>query len=179
MLNMLETSHQTMKAKRPKKFKAVRGLKTVRTIIEPQFAKTHGAPAGVKGKGLRFEAQVCSSFDTILPDHWVGIPGLWFQFEDATGERFAQADWIGINTRDMYICIVEVKLSRVPQAWWQLNKLYKPLVEAVFKDWDVAMVEVVSKFNNVVVPDEVFIVQCLEQAHVGRTSVMQVRYGNN
>lgn len=172
---MLSTSHQQTKIKPPRKFKSVKGLKRADVVEEPQFAKINGNVRGMKGKGLRYESHVCNYLDRNLPEHVVGVHGLWFKFEDAKGERYAQADWVGFDLLRACIYIVEVKLTRVPDAWWQLNRLYKPLVSKVF-GWDIAMIEVTATVRNVAVPDDVLLIHDITKAEPNNTYLMRLPY---
>lgn len=177
MLSQLETLHQpTMRAKKPRKIKPVKGLKWARLVDQPQFAQTTRTPKGVKGKGVRYERQVQEKLEQNIPDSWVGVCGPWFQFEDSNGVRFAQADWIGFNVDELYICIAEMKLSRVPEAWWQLNRVYKPLVQEVF-GWDTALVEITANLRHLVLPEDVKLSHDIKAVKPGGTYVMRLPYG--
>lgn len=176
MLKMLETSHPTTTriAKPPKGFKCVKGLRWAHMVDEPQFAKTHGKVKGAKARGLRFERKVQGYLDQL--DGWEGMPGVWFHFEDSHGARYAQADWIGINPAQGKLCIAEIKLTRVAKAWWQLNRLYKPLVDKVLPRWDVVLLEVTESVKAVSIPEDVKIVADLNRATPGCTSLMRLPY---
>lgn len=161
----------------PRGFIPVRGSPRVKIIDEPSFINTKGnaAQASVR-KGLRYQDQIMKYLETTLDEDWVGFPGLWFEFTAGHKSRTAQADWVGLNMREYRICIVEVKLSRVAKAWWQLNKLYKPLVAQLFPGWDISLLEIASKLQTVVVPERVRVVSSLESARPGETSFMKVEY---
>lgn len=44
---------------------------------------------------------------------------------------------------------MEIKLQHTPNAWWQLEMLYLPVLSAIFPsgDWEYALVEVVKWFD--------------------------------
>ena len=158
--------------KRPRKFKPALQPYAVRLIKEPQFAKTYGNVTGSKRRGLIYENRVVEA----LRVSGEGIAGLWFEFADVNGHRYAQADWVGFDYEKGKICIVEIKLNRVPEAWWQLNRLYRPLVEKVFPYWDIALVEIASNMYSVAVPEQVKIIHDLSKAEIGKTSFMRIPY---
>lgn len=166
----------TTKFRPPKGIKLVKGLNYVRTIEEPQFARTHGNVKGNKRKGLLYQERVVNELDLILPSKWEAVPGLWFEFTDASGHRYAQTDWIGFDWNRGLICIAEIKLSRVPQAWWQLNRLYRPLIEKLFPQFEVAMLEIASNVQPIATPDEVKVVRSLEQVVPWKTCFMRMDY---
>ena len=156
----------------PKGFKAVKGLTAAKTIAEPQFAKTAGPQKGAKKRGLIYEQRVTR----LLNQHFVGISGLWFEFVDQKGHRYAQADWVGFDWTKGRIYLVEAKLSRVPKAWWQLNRLYLPLVEFCFGRGNICLIEVATDLKHVQVPGPVNLISELEAARPGETSFMRVPY---
>lgn len=160
----------------PRGFKGVRGLSSVSIIDEPQFAKTHGNVKGSKRKGLLYQERVVDYLDQVKGEDWEAIPGLWFEFQESRGRRFAQADWVGFCPKDGLICIAEIKLSRVPLAWWQLNRLYKPLVQKLFPEWKIATLEITATVYNVAIPEPTPVVRELHKAQAGQTSVLHVPY---
>lgn len=173
---MLLLSPKTAIPKPPRRFRAAKGVSAARIVVEPQFAQTNGVVHGAKGKGLRYEARVKDYLDTIVKEPWAALPGPWFEFVDRSGFRYAQADWIAFNFQRGLVCIAEIKLSRVPEAWWQLNKLYKPIVRSIFPDWDIACLEIAHIPHMVAVPEDVRVIQELDQVEVDKTCFMQVSY---
>lgn len=162
----------------PKKFKPCKLVRTAKIVKAPGFSQTKTEMTGAKGKGIRYEAQVIDEVESRMSEDWVGLPGPWFYFIDQLNrERYAQPDWLGICPKKGRICIMEVKLTRTYRAWWQLNMLYKPLVEYVFPGWDIALLEVASVVKHFGLPEDVKMVLDLEQAPVDRTSFMKVNYG--
>lgn len=146
---------------------------------EPQFAKTLGNVKGSQRKGLLYEAQVIKALDDDLGKGWESLPGPWFEFVDSRGHRYAQADWVGFNWHRGLICIAEMKLTRVPEAWWQLNRLYQPLIHRLFPRWDIALVEITANMYNVALPEPVKVIHSLDAVEPWKTSVMVVPYGSH
>ena len=161
----------------PKKFKPVRGLQGVRLIAEPTFAKTKGNVKGSKRRGLLYQKKVVEFLEDVVPQNWVPIPGPWFEFVDATGHRYAQADWIAIDPTTGFLCLTEIKLTRVPSAWWQLNRLYLPLLQRLFPEYKIGMLEIASNIVNFPLPEPVSLAAKVEDVEVDKTSFMQVKYG--
>lgn len=173
---LLSSPPMMSKFRPPKGVKPVRGLNAVRTIEEPQFARTNGNVTGSKRKGLLYQERVVDELDFLLPPTWEAVPGLWFEFVDSSGHRYAQADWIGFDWGKGIITIVEIKLSRVPNAWWQLNRIYRPLIEKLFPCFEVAMLEIASNVNAVATPEPVKVIRDLRDVKVGETCFMQMDY---
>lgn len=65
--------------------------------------------------------------------HWSLITSPWFAYCDWGGgkRRYCQPDFLLADDSNSTCVIVEVKLgaAAVPLAWWQLEKLYKPVLE--------------------------------------------------
>lgn len=168
---------QTKRMGPPKGFRGAWKASHVRSVTQPQFAQTNGGQKGSRKRGLVYEAQVVEKLEKRLPEGWVGVAGPWFLYLDKWAkERYAQPDWLGFCVPEGLICIVEVKLTRTPKAWWQLNRLYRPLVEQVFPDWEIALLEVASKPKHFPLPEPVNLVPSLERAPAGETSFMVVPY---
>lgn len=148
----------------------------VRLCNEPNFAKTKKLPKGSKRKGLLYQERVVERLETMVEDTMVPLAGPWFEFVDATGHRYAQADWIGIDLSKGFVCIAEVKLNRVPDAWWQLNRLYLPLVERLFPEFDIGCLEIATTICNFQTPDAVELVTSLSQVEKGTTKFLRMSY---
>jgi len=158
----------------PRKFKPADGVRSVRFCSPPSFACGNKKTRGYKAKGLRYEGQVQKRLDAL--ENWESFSGVWFEFTDKNGYRLAQLDWLGFNYELDIACIVEIKLSRVERGWWQLNKLYYPLVQHMFGSWPIALVEVVSNIRGVDVPGKVAGISHLNIAKPDHTSVMRIPY---
>lgn len=108
----------------------VRGLLSAHAVAP----RTHGAatPSRVspaRAAGKRFERKVTASLLERFP--FLAIePG--FAFHDAFGRRFCYPDAI-LRFNDGTV-IIEIKHNghQLGDAWWQLERYYRPVVEAVY-----------------------------------------------
>lgn len=174
---MLMQTPTTTRCYPPKKFIGARGCSFVRFCDKPQFAYTHGREKGSKRRGLLYQARVESYLESSVSGKWVLINGPWIEYVDTAKKvRLAQPDILAINVEVGKLVIVEIKLSRVALAWWQLNAKYRPLIQQLFPKWDIALLEVVSQVYAVAVPENVRLVHSLDAAQPGETSLMQVAY---
>lgn len=162
--------------KPPKNFKQVKGLTVARLVNTPQFAQAPKKATGSRRKGLIYEARVQDFLERTCGEDWIPFNGPWFEFEDIFGHRYAQADWFGVNVAKGLICIVEIKLSRVARAWWQLNGLYEPLVKKIFPYFDVAKLEIAASVQDVKVPEKVKVIWDLDKVRAGETRFLKVPY---
>lgn len=87
-------------------------------------------PRGVKRTGITYEKnfgkalQLAFKFDKVLA-------GQWFHFSDANGFGYCQTDWLVICPLE--VLIFECKLTDTEKGRSQINRLYRPVVEQVFK----------------------------------------------
>lgn len=173
---LLSSPQTTSRFYAPRGFKPAVGCSRVEICSTPQFAaNAKGGIRGAKAKGIRYQEKVVQLLEE---QGYEGVPGMWFRFEKRGQVRYAQADWVGFDYLQGKITIAEIKLSRVPQAWWQLNRLYRPLVQAIFPKWNIALCEIADGVYSVAVPEEVPVIQKLDSAEAGKTSFMRVPYGH-
>lgn len=77
------------------------------------------------------------------------IPSVWFTYFDGEGVRHCQPDGLLLFPDEMQLVIVEVKYSHTPEAYWQLEHLYVPVLRAFMRDsgWRIATCEVVKWYD--------------------------------
>lgn len=93
--------------------------------------------------GLRFERKVINLLKECFPDL---VPHQWFQWTDSEGApRFCQLD--GLLLSQKAAIIFEVKIRSTPDAWWQLAKKYKPVVEKATGRKVDALVQICRSFD--------------------------------
>lgn len=92
--------------------------------------------------GLRYEQKVHDVLSAIYQTRFRVSPSILY--EDRTGLRRAIPD--GILDLDSFVVIVEVKYSHCELAWWQLNKLYAPLVMHLTRK-PIYLCEIVHSFD--------------------------------
>ena len=128
---------------------APRGFKPAGTVTQarmlegpPPFTyRDRRTPAQMRG--IRYEERVN---DAMLLKYGDGyLKSQWFQFFSSGTVRWCQTDGLLLDPWTGQIIIVEVKYSHVADAWWQLFKLYLPVVQAVFgPGWNYSCCEVVK-----------------------------------
>lgn len=103
-----------------------------------------GSPKGHTGaqkNGLRYEAKVQVFFASLWPTYTASP---YVRFRDESGWRHCIPD--GLLTFKTHVVLFEIKSQHMPDAWWQLRRLYIPVVEAAVKR-TVFPVEVVAQFD--------------------------------
>ena len=105
------------------------------------YIRTRGNTAA-REAGLRFEAKVQEHFTGIWPGYFAG-PIL--HFTDDRGHNLCIPD--GILLLPDRVVVFEIKSQHMPEAWWQLCRKYRPVVEVWQTDRPVQGVEVVRSYD--------------------------------
>lgn len=99
-------------------------------------------------QGNRFEARVQSALSSEFGDQYFNNP--WFSFKDASGGRRCRPDGLFLKTDEPLrplALIFEIKIRHMPDAWWQLRRLYAPVVRATYPGKDIRLVEIVKEYD--------------------------------
>lgn len=103
-------------------------------------------------EGIRYEQKVLDALVDIFP--LACLPSPWLFFYDRGHYRRCQPDALLFFPRR--VTIVEVKLTHCAKAWWQLRRLYEPVVAKVFPSRRVELVEIATAFDPAVATPEPF-----------------------
>ena len=102
---------------------------------------------GVKRAGVLYENRVANYMKAIYGDENV-LHGQWYQYEDRRGVGYCQSDILILphgDVKDLIILECKLKSRRVAEV--QLRYLYKPIVEHLYPNTNIIMVQV-CKFLN-------------------------------
>jgi hypothetical protein len=80
---------------------------------------------GAKARGIRFERDL----GAVLGPSWQH--GKWFEFDDLNGMGMCQPDWLKITERA--VLVLECKYTWLPSGRLQIEELYRPVLEKVYK----------------------------------------------
>lgn len=78
------------------------------------------------------------------------ILGPWIKFTSKGRERplYCQPDAIILDIRRGTITVVEIKIKHTSDAWWQLRRLYTPVVQHIFGEgWTYIVLEIAKWFD--------------------------------
>lgn len=103
-------------------YRQIQGLKWASPCERPQGIPK-SRPRGAKAAGLRYEKALAKA----LP---AAKHGQWFEFEDRNGRGWCQTDLLLI--RDHEVVILEAKYTWTQEGHFQVNGLYRPVVEIAF-----------------------------------------------
>jgi len=128
----------------PKGFRQASEVRAAWLVTAPphsRISKSSRNTAAQKA-GKRYEKKVIE----ILNDIYTTIPSPWISFDDKLGiERLCQPDCLVIF--DCSVVVVEIKRMHTVMAWFQLRKLYEPVVRCLFPDKNIVVAEVTSGFD--------------------------------
>jgi hypothetical protein len=132
-----------------------RSFRAAGPVTEAQFCKSHPLPnlrsrgnTAAQKAGKRYEKKAF----TYLKDRY-GLDVLlhpWIAFTNGKHERLCQPDALVI--RQPKVFIIEVKVRHTVDAYWQLARLYAPVVATLFKNYSVHLIEMTKSFD----PDVLF-----------------------
>src|SRR5262249_11691614 len=77
-------------------------------------------------------------------------PSVWFAYGQQTGTHYCQVDGLLLDYKRRNLTIVECKLRHTPEAFWQTENLYVPVVRAWLVDktfWSICVAEVVHWYD--------------------------------
>jgi hypothetical protein len=97
----------------------------------------------VQRAGKRYEKAALAYLASVLGRDFA--PARWFRYYDGTRLRYCQTD--GLLRDAEGVVIFEVKVSFTADAWWQLRKLYEPVVRAALAPKRVGLVVVCRSFD--------------------------------
>lgn len=124
---------------------------------------------GAKGLGLAYEQRVHDVLGAIYNEAYWPHPAMLYQ--DGSGLRRAIPD--GVLKSGKGVILIEVKYTHCELAWWQLNKLYLPLLTHVYKV-PITCVEICHSYDpEVEFPVAHALVESLHKVPLGITGVMQ------
>ena len=122
--------------------------------------------SGRRLSGIKYEKRAHEHFQTMYGDMYVRSPWLMFREVDEKQVRYAQPDALLFDFTFGTITIVEYKYQHCELAWWQMHRLYKPLLQHLFgSHWEIKTIEVVKWYDPAThFPDRVQLCPALDSA---------------
>ena len=130
-----------------KKRNIIRGLRWAKALDrQPNFLSSPKIK-GIQRAGLIYENRIANYLQAIYGKDV--IHGQWYAFEDRRGLGWCQPDIIILPNRNRkYILVIECKLKATKKAWVQLNYLYRPIMERLYPQVEIRLVQVVKNLNK-------------------------------
>jgi hypothetical protein len=127
---------------------------------EPRIVRLSTSPGSpAQKRGLSYEKKAITAITRLFSrgDHFV-IPKPWYEFKsDSDGLRWASPDLVvrpkvhGEATGGGGIVFLfEIKATHTDAAWWQLHRLYVPVIRFIWPAAEVRCVEVTKSYDPAV-----------------------------
>lgn len=111
--------------------------------VGPGSLRAPASRTAAQKSGLRYEAKVHKYLAGIFGPAYRQSP--WIHFLDDSGGRRCQPD--GLIWHPDFTVVVEVKIRHMVSAWWQLCRLYLPVVTVLRPDKPVALLTIVRSYD--------------------------------
>lgn len=127
-------------------------------IVRAETPRGKGDTAA-KASGIRYEGQVAEYIRSLRPEARISPT---VRFTDACGsERICIPDAVIEVPRG--VVVVEVKLQHMPEAWWQLEQLYRPVLRLLYPKQHIFSLEICRSYDPAMpFPVDVELVTSLE-----------------
>ena len=130
-----------------KRCNIIRGLRWVKALDDrPRFISSPRIK-GIQRAGLIYENRIANYMKALYGDKV--LHGQWYEFEDRRGLGWCQPDIIVLPDKDRkFILVLECKLKATKKAWVQLNYMYRPVLERIYPQTEIRLVQVVKNLNK-------------------------------
>lgn len=125
----------------PPRFRPLLGP-TAEVKFRPSSYRAAEGLTSAQKNGLRYESYVQKLLQQKFSNYHAGP---YIHFLDRGIARTCQPD--GVLCFDHSIFVFEIKYQHVPEAWWQLEKLYAPLLRLLFPSHPIALIEVCRSYD--------------------------------
>jgi len=126
-----------------KRRNVIRGLRWVKALDDrPRFISSPRIK-GIQRAGLIYENRIANYVKALYGEKV--LHGQWYEFEDRRGLGWCQPDIIVLPDKDRkFILVLECKLKATKKAWVQLNYMYRPVLERIYPQTEIRLVQVVK-----------------------------------
>ena len=125
----------------------IRGLRWAKALDERPGFISSPRIKGIQRAGLIYENRIANYMKALYGDKV--LHGQWYHFEDKRGLGWCQPDIIILPNRSRkFILVIECKLKATRKAWVQLNYLYRPILERLYPQVEIRLVQVVKNLNK-------------------------------
>lgn len=142
---------------------------------EVPYAGARSRKSPAQKAGLAYQKRIGKFL--LSPSNWVVDSGPWFAFTDSSSSRhYCQPDFLLLDQGNATCIIVEVKIRWTDAAWWQLERLYVPVLQRVYPHLSLLRVCVCRSYDPAIrAPEEVNLCDDLMDAKPGVFNVLVVR----
>ena len=132
----------------PRRFRPAGEVTFAEFISPPPFVVPRRTKNKARADGIRYEKKAHRYLEEAYEDQCVIAPWIRFHSHGQAKSLYCQPDALILDIRKGTITIIEIKLKHTSDAWWQVRRLYLPLVQCIFgEDWEYIAVEVAKWFD--------------------------------
>lgn len=135
----------------PHRFRPAGKVAEAEFCLPPSFVRTwrpKNKKQTARERGLAYERKAHKYIEREFPD--TCIIGPWIKFKNLGQETFSycQPDALVLDLRNNSITVIEIKLKHTSDAWWQVRRLYTPVVQHIFgPSWNYIAIEMAKWFD--------------------------------
>lgn len=136
----------------PQNFKPAGNVEFARMIAEsPPFTRKTKY-TGKRAAGIIYERKAQKHLEFLYPETYVPGPWIYFREEGSSKHRWCQPDGLVIDVVTGVVTCVEIKYNHTSDAWFQVKKLYQPVLRHIFPTplWKHQCCEVVKWYDPAV-----------------------------
>lgn len=129
--------------------------------------------SGAQKAGLAYQKRV-GRFLPSPSGQWVVSSGPWFAYTCSDNKRhYCQPDFLLVDEANSTIVVVEVKIRWTDAAWWQVNKLYLPVLQRVSPHMSLLSVVICRSYDPAIqAPEPITLCSDLMDIKPGRFNVL-------
>lgn len=146
----------------------------IREAGQVSYARFSGEPpstvrrkyTGARADGIRYEKKAQKYLSELYADQYVQSPWIRFVSLGSGQIRWCQPDGILLDIVRGTVTIIEIKSSHTSKAWYQIDRLYLPVLQCIFPQdlWLYRRCEVVRYYDPLVAfPEPIKLVPDLSQ----------------
>lgn len=159
------TTSASLTLRPPRGFAGVCAEDIHRVYLTKNPHRGSGRHSGAQKAGLAYESKAKEWLEGQCPHV---VLGQWFYYVTRRERHYCQPDAIifdgPITERPRCITIVEMKIRWTELAWWQLTKLYAPVVEHFYQPQELRLLCLTRSFDPAtVVPGPVSLLERIEE----------------
>lgn len=136
----------------PRRFRPAGNIVEAEFTSQPPFITSKKTRNKARADGLRYERKAHAYIaDKFKDEH---VLGPWIKFISRNNPKrrgqslWCQPDALLIDLKRGEITVVEIKLKHTSDAWWQVRRLYTPVVEFMFGEgWTYRALEITKWFD--------------------------------
>lgn len=148
---MIEPGRISVKLPPPKDFKLLRSEIYSAWFADPPAVESVRTYTGPQKNGLRYERRVQKYLEEQFGKLYLASPWICFrEVLDTSVAHRCQPDGLLFSGDSTRVTIVEIKHSHTQRAWWQLRKLYQPVLQALYPEASVQVCEVTRYYDNMI-----------------------------